>query len=107
MVDHFHKTTQEIVRAMGGTLLAAPKPPELALKKGGEIIHEVGTARMGADPRTSVTDSYGRCWDVDNLYIGDGAVFASKAHKNPTLTIMALAWRAADYLADQAKKGNL
>lgn len=107
MVDHFHKTTQEIVAAMGGTLNAPPKPADRALKKGGEIIHEVGTARMGADKRTSVTDSYGRCWDVDNLYIGDGAVFASKAHKNPTLTIMALAMRSADHIAARMRKGEL
>jgi choline dehydrogenase-like flavoprotein len=107
MVDHFHQTTQEIVTAMGGKLTAPPRPADRALKKGGEIIHEVGTARMGADRRTSVTDGYGRCWDVDNLYIGDGAVFASKAHKNPTLTIMALAMRSADHIAARLRKGEL
>ena len=64
-------------------------------------------ARMGADKRTSVTDGYGRCWDVDNLYIGDGAVFASKAHKNPTLTIMALAMRSADHIATRLRQGEL
>lgn len=107
MVDHFHKTTQEIVGAMGGKLVTPVRPPDRALKKGGEIIHEVGTARMGADRRSSVTDSYGRCWDVDNLYIGDGAVFASKAHKNPTLTIMALAMRSADHIATRLRQGEL
>jgi len=107
MVDHFHKTTQDIVSALGGTLTAPLKPAARALKKGGEIIHEVGTARMGADRRTSVTDRFGRCWDVDNLYIGDGAVFASKAHKNPTLTIMALAMRSADHIATRLRKGEL
>lgn len=107
MVDHFHKTTQEIVSAMGGRLVTPIRTPDNALRKGGEIIHEVGTARMGADKRTSVTDGYGRCWDVDNLYIGDGAVFASKAHKNPTLTIMALAMRSADHIATRLRKGEL
>lgn len=107
MVEHFNRTTQDIVTAMGGKLSAPPAPVDRALKKGGEIIHEVGTARMGADRGTSVTDGYGRCWDVDNLYIGDGAVFASKAHKNPTLTIMALAMRSADHIATRLRKGEL
>lgn len=107
MVEHFQRTTQDIVTAMGGKLSAPPAPADRALKKGGEIIHEVGTARMGADRRTSVTDGHGRCWDVDNLYIGDGAVFASKAHKNPTLTIMALAMRSADHIATRLRKGEL
>ena len=71
----------------------------------GEIIHELGTARMGADPRSSVVDGYGRAWEVDNLVLMDGAVFASGAHKNPTLTILALALRASERLAKRIKTG--
>jgi len=107
MVDHFHKATAEMIAVMGGTQLTPARTATQALSKGGEIIHEVGTARMGADKRTSVTDGYGRTWDVDNLYVADGAVFASKAHKNPTLTIMALAMRTGDHIATRLKRGEL
>jgi len=65
------------------------------------------TTRMGAAASDSVTDSYGRTWDVDNLVVADGGVFTSNAHKNPTLTIMALAWRSMDKLADRMKKGEI
>ena len=101
MVRHFQQTTKEIIERLGGEIQGDVRPAEEAISTGGEIIHEVGTARMGDDPESSVTNQYGQCWDIDNLFITDGSVFASKAHKNPTLTIMALAWRSADYLAGQ------
>lgn len=69
--------------------------------------HEVGGARMGDSPKTSVTNSFGQTWDVPNLFLGDGATFCSNADKNPTLTIMALAWRMGDYLIGEMKKGNV
>ncbi|MDG5488067.1 GMC family oxidoreductase [Sphingomonas sp. BGYR3] len=106
MVQHFRQAVGDLVTAMGGRLHDAG-PIDRSMAKGGEIIHEVGTARMGSDRRTSVTDSYGRCWDVDNLYLADGSVFASKAHKNPTLTIMALAMRTADHVATRLRQGEL
>ncbi len=62
---------------------------------------------MGADPRSSVVDSYGQTWDVKNLFLMDGAIFASGAHKNPTLTILALALRASERLAARLKSGAL
>jgi choline dehydrogenase-like flavoprotein len=52
-------------------------------------------------------DQFGRTWDVDNLVIADGGVFSSNAHKNPTLTIMALAWRSMDRLAERMRKGEV
>jgi choline dehydrogenase-like flavoprotein len=52
-------------------------------------------------------NQYCQAHDVNNLFVTDGACFVTNADKNPTLTIMALTWRACDYLADQAKKGNL
>ena len=55
----------------------------------------------------SVTDGYGRTWDVDNLVVADGGVFTSNAHKNPTLTIMALAWRSTDHLVQRMKRGEV
>jgi choline dehydrogenase-like flavoprotein len=75
--------------------------------EGGKIIHEVGTARMGADPTTSVLNGYCQAHDVKNLFVTDGAPLVTNPDKNPTLTIMALAWRASEYLLDEAKKGNL
>lgn len=62
---------------------------------------------MGSDAASSVTNQWSQAWDVKNLFIADGATFASTADKNPTLTIMALAWRMADRLMDELKKGNL
>jgi choline dehydrogenase-like flavoprotein len=90
---------------MNGTILDPDLPPEKIMTAGGEIIHELGTARMGADARSSVVDSYGQTWDVDNLVLMDGAIFASGAHKNPTLTILALALRASERLAARFKSG--
>jgi len=70
-------------------------------------IHEVGVARMGLDPKTSVLNQYQQTHDVKNLFVMDGACFPSSACQNPTLTIMALAVRSSDYLMDELKKGNL
>jgi choline dehydrogenase-like flavoprotein len=54
---------------------------------------------MGANAQTSVTNEWCQTWDVKNLFLNDGAVFVSNADKNPTLTIMAQAWRASDHIA--------
>jgi choline dehydrogenase-like flavoprotein len=62
---------------------------------------------MGDNPRTSVTNQWQQTWDVKNLYIADGAVFASNADKNPTLTIMALAWRASDHILGSLRRKEL
>ncbi len=71
------------------------------------IIHELGTTRMGDKASNSVVDGFGKAWDVDNLVIVDGSVFTSNAHKNPTLTIMALAWRSMDHLVQRLKRGEI
>ena len=70
-------------------------------------IHEVGVARMGADPKTSVLNQFQQAHDVKNLFVMDGAGFPSGGCQNPTLTIMALAVRSTDYLLGEMKKGNL
>lgn len=106
-VVHFQEAVQTLVERLGGEITSRIEPPETAISVGGQIIHEVGTARMGEDSRTSVTDSFGRTWDVDNLYLADGSVFASKAHKNPTLTILALAMRIGDHIAGRLSRGDL
>jgi choline dehydrogenase-like flavoprotein len=104
-VAHGKKTAHAVFKRMNGTILDPDLPPEKIMTAGGEIIHELGTARMGADARSSVVNSYGQTWDVDNLVLMDGAIFASGAHKNPTLTILALALRASEQLASRFKSG--
>lgn len=73
----------------------------------GWSIHEMGTARMGNDPQTSVLNQFQQSHDVKNLFVVDGSSHVSAACQNPTWTIMALAWRSCDYLADQLKRGAL
>lgn len=69
--------------------------------------HEVGGCRMGSDPKRSVLNEFCRSHDVPNLYVVDASVFPSSSEKNPTLTIMALALRTADHIADRLKKGEV
>jgi len=82
-------------------------PHPYGIADGGVIIHEVGTVRIGERPATSALNQYCQAHEVKNLFVTDGACFVTNADKNPTLTIMALTWRASEYLLDQAKKGNL
>lgn len=104
-VAHGRRSAHAIFRRMNGRILDPDLPPEKIMTAGGEIIHELGTARMGTDARSSVVNSYGQSWDVGNLVLMDGSIFASGAHKNPTLTILALALRASERLAVQFKSG--
>ena len=73
----------------------------------GNVAHEVGTVRMGDDPKTSALNGYSQAHDVKNLFVVDGACLPSAACQNPTLTFMAVAWRASDYLAEQLRRGEL
>jgi len=73
----------------------------------GDGIHEMGSARMGRDPRTSVLNEHNQVWDAQNVFVTDGACMASSACQNPSLTYMALTARAANFAADELKKGNL
>jgi len=107
-VKHQQQRIRELLEAMGGKVAAkADADPAKLIRRGGEVIHEVGGAIMGADRESSVTNQWSQTWDVKNLFMADGAPFASTADKNPTLTIMALAWRMADHLMDEMKKGNI
>src|SRR3546814_9775394 len=81
-VAHGQRTAHAVFKRMNATILDPELPPEKLITAGGEIIHELGTARMGPDPRSSVVDSYGQTWEVGNLVLMDGAIFASGAHKN-------------------------
>ena len=75
--------------------------------KPGNRIHEMGTARMGRDPKTSVLNEWNQAWDVPNLFITDGACMTSSAIQNPSITYMALSARAANYAADLIERGEL
>jgi len=105
---HMQQTFGDIIAAMGGrTRRPVETDGATAISTGGSIIHEVGGAIMGSDPGSSVTNAWSQTWDVPNLFIADGAVFASNADKNPTLTIMALAWRSADHILARMRRREL
>jgi len=73
----------------------------------GFCIHEMGTARMGKDPKTSVLNKWNQMHDALNVFITDGSAMASSACQNPSLTYMALTARAVDHAVNELKKGNL
>ena len=108
-VKHMHDTFEELAYNMGGIALGnkPTKEQNYGISAPGEIIHEVGTTRMGDDPYNSVVNKYERLHDVDNVYVVDGGPFVSQADKNPTWTIMALSWRTSEYIIDQLKKQNI
>ena len=123
MSDDMQQTFRSIIEAAGGTVVAARRhvPPPASsgesnaldqqpaghISEGGEIIHELGTARMGNDAKTSALNRYCQAHDVKNVFVADAAPFVSNPDKNPTLSIMALSWRTSEYLLDQAKKGEI
>ncbi len=87
---------------------AGPAPDDRPqLGAGGGIIHEVGCVRMGTSASNSVVNSFCQVHDAPNVFSADGGPFASHADKNPTHTIIALAWRTAEYLAEEMRKGNV
>jgi len=92
-----------MLNSAGPTWVAEIDDPSIP----GNTIHEMGTARMGNDPKTSVLNKFNQCHDAPNVFITDGACMASTACQNPSLTYMALTARACSYAVDQLKKGNL
>lgn len=106
--QHMNDTFEEIIDAMGGIPLGEKPGAEndYGLLNPGRIIHEVGTTRMGNDPKTSVVNKFNQAHDVPNLFVVDGGPFVSQADKNPTWTILALAWRASDYIKETMQKGR-
>ena len=106
---HMQETFREIIHDMGGTPLS-PMPSRDAwygLENVGRIIHEVGTTRMGNDPKTSVVNATCQAHDVKNLFIADGGPFVSNADKNVTWTILALSMRTSEHIAQQRNQGTL
>jgi choline dehydrogenase-like flavoprotein len=73
----------------------------------GDGIHEMGSARMGKDPKTSVLNMHNQVWDAKNVFLTDGACMTSASCVNPSLTYMALTARAANFAAEELKKGNI
>ena len=106
---HMKDTFREIIHKMGGVITWGEDGPEndYGLKAPGRIIHEVGTTRMGDDPKKSVLNKFNQSHDCKNLFVMDGGAFVSQADKNPTWTILALAMRASEYLIEEIKKQNI
>jgi choline dehydrogenase-like flavoprotein len=106
---HMQDTFEEVIHNMNAVPMwnKPGKESNYGLNKPGQIIHEVGTTRMGNDPKTSVVNQYEQLHDVSNVFVVDAGPFVSQADKNPTWTIMALAWRSSEYIIDQLKKQNI
>ena len=102
MCEDMAKTAREMFEAANSRFFRFRKSsPE------GWSIHELGTSRMGNDPKTSVVNQFQQCHDVKNLLVVDGSTHVNASCQNPTWTIMALCWRSCDNLADQLKKGEI
>lgn len=108
MARNMQETFQEIVKTAGGEVIRSSGAEQhWGISDGGQGIHEVGGVRMGDNPKDSVLNAHCQSWDCKNLFVADGGPFVGLANKNPTLTILAMAWRTSDYIADQVKKGNV
>jgi choline dehydrogenase-like flavoprotein len=125
MSKHMQKTFREIIETGGGTVLGNRTPADedhategkylvdpakanqAGISEGGTIIHELGTVRMGNDPKNSALNKNCQAHDVKNLFVADAAPFVTNPDKNPTLTIMALSWKTSEYLLEQSKKGEI
>lgn len=108
-VKHMQETFHNLIDAMGGQVFS-PRPGKeqsYGISAGGQIIHELGCVQMGANPKTSVLNANCQAHDCRNVFVADGGPFVSQADKNPTWTILALAWRTADYITQQRKERAL
>ncbi|MFT6335375.1 MAG: choline dehydrogenase-like flavoprotein [Saprospiraceae bacterium] len=106
---HMVDTFEEIIHNMGGVVMGEKpgKDKDYGLLAPGQIIHEVGTTRMGNDPATSVTNKYQQLHDAKNVFVVDAGSFVSQADKNCTWTILALSMRTSEYIVEQLKKQNI
>lgn len=103
MAEDMRVELAQLIEAAGGQVLETPEHQRrrAGMIAGGSHIHELGTARMGAAPKDSVTNSFGQVWDSPNVSLVDGSVFVSNPDKNPTLTLIALTMRACDKIVDE------
>jgi choline dehydrogenase-like flavoprotein len=108
-VKHMQETFRAIIDEMGGTPLSPMPTAEqgYGIEPGGRIIHEVGCVRMGNDPKTSVLNGNCQAHDCRNLFLTDGGPFVTNPDKNVTWTILALAMRTSEYIANQRKAGSI
>ena len=106
---HMRETFAQIIETMGGKVMGSrnPESESRGISRGGTIVHEAGTVRMGSDPKTSALNKYCQAHDVKNLFVCDAAPFVGNPDKNVTLSIVAFAWRASEYLAEEMRKGNV
>jgi choline dehydrogenase-like flavoprotein len=103
MLKHAMNTFDELCHDSGFETLAKhdkPWPP-------GYSIHELGTCRMGDDPKKSVLNKWNQSHDIKNLFVVDGSSFVTGGYQNPTMTILSLSMRASEYLMDQMKARNI
>lgn len=103
MAKDMAESVEEMLKAAGAESIKVttePLPP-------GWSIHEIGTARMGDDPKTSVTDRFCRLHDVKNVYLADASPFVSGGTQNTTWSILAMCWRTMDYLKEQMRAGDV
>jgi choline dehydrogenase-like flavoprotein len=104
MAAEMYDTAESILRAAKAEIVQFARG---TVDVAGSAIHEHGTCRMGADPKRSALNAHCQSHDVPNLFVVDGSAFTTASEKNPTLTILALAWRATDYLAQEMKSSRL
>ena len=99
MRDHSMRKSRELFESLGATHFHGGDAPVGA--------HNMGVARMSADPKDGVTNRWGQVHDMENLFVSDGSTFSTSAAANPTLTIVALAIRQADHIAERMKTRSL
>ncbi|MDQ6675893.1 MAG: GMC family oxidoreductase [Acidobacteriota bacterium] len=104
MAKEMYDTAESILHAAKAEILPFERG---RLDVNGSAIHEHGTCRMGEDPKRSALNGFCQSHDVKNLFVVDGAAFTTASEKNPTLTILALCWRATDYLGEEMRAGRV
>jgi choline dehydrogenase-like flavoprotein len=108
-VRHMQQTFRALIEEMGGTAWDSMPGRERSygISQGGEIIHELGTTRMGNDPASSVVNGFCQTHGVPNLFVTDGGPFVTQSDKNPTWTILALSMRTAEHIAERMQRREL
>jgi len=96
-------TQREMFKKAGIEVIGERTTP----RQPGHSIHSAGTARMGNDPKASFLNKFSQSHDIKNLFVADASCFVNSSEKNPTLTILALSMRTADYIAEQMRTGAL
>jgi choline dehydrogenase-like flavoprotein len=102
MWEHAKQVCTEILKAAGAELWHG----EPRIEMPGYSQHETGTCRFGSDPKKSVTNGFGQCHDVPNLYVCDASIFPFPTDKTTTLSILAFAVRSCEHLAEGLRRGN-